>query len=513
LTGTEKSGPTEPRPEDILGTGHLREGLKKRALVGAGFTVFAQTANFGIQTVGTIILARILSPEDFGLVSMVATFSLLVQNFGINGFTEAVMQREDLTGDQMKKLFWVNVLIMVGLTVLFIALSPAIAWFFGEAQLKSIAMGMALSIIFSGLGTCHLALLNRNMEFKLAAVIQVLAALISTGLGIGMALGGFGLWSLVMRNVSLPLAMTVLAWLLCRWKPGIPAKGTSIGPILTFGYRTYGSFLLTYVRNNLDKILVGKAFGKAPLGHYDRAFQLSSVMPSQLTIALTRVGIATLSRLAGDPPKYRSYFSKALSVLAFIGFPGSVLFTLLGKDLITLLLGDRWSIAGTVFAALGPGIGAFVIYNTNVWLHISLGRVDRLLKWGFIMLGSSVLFYSLGLLFGPVGVAIAYSVMFYILLIPALWYAGKPAGIKASFYVGILWKYWTAALVSGLLFWLLFTRLMPAAVVSAEGATWVRIGLTSIIYPVFYVALIAVLFRGLKPVISFFSLIKEMVSR
>ena len=185
----------------------------------------------------------------------------------------------------------------------------------------------------------------------------------------------------------------------------------------------------------------------------------------------------------------------------------------MGKDLITLLLGDRWSIAGTVFAALGPGIGAFVIYNTNVWLHISLGRVDRLLKWGFVMLGSSVLFYSLGLLFGPVGVAIAYSVMFYILLIPALWYAGKPAGIKASFYVGILWKYWTAALVSGLLFWLLFTRLMPAAVVSAEGATWVRIGLTSIIYPVFYVASIAVLFRGLKPVFSFFSLIKEMVSR
>ncbi len=220
-----------------------------------------------------------------------------------------------------------------------------------------------------------------------------------------------------------------------------------------------------------------------------------------------------MSRLADDPPKYRSYFSKALSVLAFIGFPGSVLFTLLGKDLIILLLGDRWSIAGTVFAALGPGIGAIVIYNTNVWLHISLGRVDRLLKWGLIVLGASILFYSLGLLFGPVGVAIAYSIMFYVLLIPALWYAGKPAGIKASFYVGILWKYWTAALVSGLLYWLFLTRVMPAVGIDAGAAPWVRIGLTSILYPIFYVALIAILFRGLKPVFGFFSLIKEMFSR
>jgi O-antigen/teichoic acid export membrane protein len=504
-----------PSPKDapVLTTEHLKEGLKKRALVGASFSVLAQTLNYGIQTVGTIILARILTPEDFGLVSMSATFCLLVQNYGINGFREAIIQREDLTEDHLKKLFWVNLSIMIALTLFFIAISPAIAWFFGEASVTSISKGMALSIFFSGLGTCHLALLSRNMKFNLFAAAQVLAALFSTVLAVGLALGGVGIWALVLRWISLPFVTTVFAWIFCRWMPGIPAKGTSIREILGFGNKTYGNFVLTYIRNNLDKVLVGKAFGKTPLGHYDRSSQLSSVLPNQLTIALSGVGIATLSRLVNDPPRYRTYVFKAISVLSFIGFPGSVLFTLLGKDIILVLLGDRWSIAGDIFAALGPGIGAFVIISVNTWLHLSLGRADRLLRWGFVFLGASLVSYSLGLLFGPVGVAIAYSAMFYLLLIPALAYAGKPAGLGASFFIGILWRYWTAAFISGASFWLTFSHFAPAAKFYAGLVPLLRIGFGSIGYTVFYLAFIAVLFGGWRPLAMVFSLVKDTLIR
>jgi polysaccharide transporter, PST family len=497
----------------VLRTEHLREGLKKKALVGASFSVLAQTINYGIQTVGTIVLARLLSPEDFGLVSMSATFSLVLQNYGINGFREAIIQREDLTEEQLKKLFWVNLWIMVGLTLFFIAIAPVIAWFFGEAPLTSISKGMALSILFSGLGTCHLALLSRNMKFNLFAAAQVLATFISTGLAIGLAFGGLGVWSLVLRWISLPFATTVFAWFFCRWKPGIPAKGTSIREILIFGNKTYGNFFLTYIRNNLDKVLVGKAFGKTPLGHYDRSAQLSSVLPNQLTIALSGVGIATLSRLSNDPPRYKNYVFKAVSVLAFLGFPGSVLFTLLGKDIILVLLGDRWSIAGEIFTALGPGIGAFVLFSVNAWLHLSLGRADRLLRWGFVLLGTSVVCYSLGLLFGPVGVAAAYSVMFYLLLIPALTYAAKPAGLNASFFVGILWRYWTAAFVSGATYWLIFYRFAPAARFYGGLFPLLRICFGSLCYPALYLAFMVALFRGWQPVTMVFSLIRDTLSR
>jgi len=509
----DPAGRPSPPDASMLTTEHLKEGLKKKALVGASFSVLAQTLNYGIQTVGTIILARILTPEDFGLVSMAATFCLLVQNYGINGFREAIIQREDLTEEHLKKLFWVNLSIMVGLTLFFVAISPAIAWFFGEASVTSIAKGMALSILFSGLGTCHLALLSRNMKFNLFAAAQVLAALISTGLAVGLAIGGLGVWSLVLRWVSLPFVTTVFAWLFCRWKPGIPAKGTSIREILSFGNKTYGNFVMTYIRNNLDKVLVGKAFGKSPLGHYDRSSQLSSVLPNQLTIALTGVGVATLSRLVNDPPRYRNYVFKAVSVLSFVGFPGSVLFTLLGRDIILVLLGDRWSIAGDIFAALGPGIGAFVIFSVNTWLHLSLGRADRLLKWGFVVLGASIVSYSLGLLFGPVGVAVAYSAMFYLLLIPALAYAAKPAGLSASFFVGVLWRYWTAAFVSGASYWLIFSQFAPAARFYRGLVPLLRIGFSSLFYTAFYLVFIVVLFGGWQPLAMVSSLIKDTLIR
>ncbi len=509
--------PAEDHPatgsDDPLRTDHLQEGLKKRALVGAGFSIAAQTLNYGIQTVGTIILARILTPGDFGLVSMVATFSLLAQNFGINGFTEAVIQRRELSDDEMRKLFWANLLIMAGLTTVFMLLAPAIAWFFGEPQLRGISVGMSLSIIFSGMGTCHLALLARNMKFKLSATAQVIATVASTGLAILMAVRGFGFWALVGRTVTVPLVTSLFAWIFCRWRPGIPAKGTSIRPVLAFGGKTYGNFILTYVRNNLDKVLVGKVFGKSPLGHYDRANQLSSVLPNQLTIALSGVGISTLSRLADDPPRYRAYFSKALTVLAFLGFPGSVLFTLLGKDIIVILLGDQWTSAGTIFAALGPGIGALVIYNTSVWLHISLGRVDRLLRWGFLVLGISIGSYSLGLLFGPIGVAVAYSVMFYVLLIPALTYAGKPLGIGPEFYISILWKYFVAALAAGFLFWIVF-RVVGAPSLPYENAgRMIRLAIGCLTYPLIYLGLVIVLHRGTKPIQMVISLVREMIGR
>jgi O-antigen/teichoic acid export membrane protein len=496
--------------QSILRSSDLQQGIKKKVIVGAGFSVFAQTANYTIQTIGTIIMARLLVPEDFGLVTMVATFSLLIQNFGLNGFTEAVVQREEITQNQMSKLFWVNLLIMSALTIGFVAVSPLIVWFYKEPQLKRISIALALTILFGGLSTCHLALLNRNMKFKIYSLIQVGAALSSTGLGVLLAMQGYGYWSLVLRRLSLPLVTAILAWLFCRWLPSLPGRGPSIKPVLTFGIKTYGNYLLTYIRNNLDRILIGKAFGKAPLGHYDRANQLSSLLPNQLTIGLSGVGVAALSRLRNDPQRFLGYFEKSLAILSFVGFPGSILLTLMGKDIIIFLLGKNWSTAGDIFVALGPAIGVFVIYNTSTWLHISLGRPDRLLKWSIGVLIASALAYSIGLTFGPLGVAIAYSTLFYFLLIPALHYAGRPMKIKVSFYFSIIWKYWMASFSAGAITWLIFHMLAVPSLFYEQLSLLARIALGSVVYLLMYLSAIYVLFRGLKPLSLLVSTVKEV---
>ncbi|MCG7851118.1 MAG: lipopolysaccharide biosynthesis protein [Methanosarcinaceae archaeon] len=496
--------------KSIIESGELQQGIKKKTIVGAGFSIFAQTANYTIQTIGTIIMARLLLPEDFGLVTMVVTFSLLIQNFGLNGFTEAVVQRQEITQPEMSRLFWVNLLIMSALTAAFIAFSPLIVWFYKEPQLKRIAMALAFTILFGGLSTCHLALLTRNMKFKIYSMIQVGAALFSTGLGVLLAARGYGYWSLVLRRLSLPLITAVLAWLLCRWLPSLPGKGPSIRPLLAFGFKTYGNFLLSYVRNNLDRILIGKAFGKAPLGNYDRANQLSSLLPNQLTIGLSGVGVAALSRLRNDPKRYLNYFEKSLSILSFVGFPGSILLTLIGKDIIIFLLGSNWSTAGDIFVALGPAIGVFVIYSTSTWLHISLGRPDRLLKWSVGMLIASALAYAVGLQYGPLGVAIAYSTLFYILLVPALHYAGKPINIKVSFYLSIIWKYWLASFLAGAITWSIFHILGTPTAFYAQLSLLARITLASVIYLLMYLGLIYVLFKGFRPLSLLVSTVKEV---
>jgi O-antigen/teichoic acid export membrane protein len=500
--------PNSEKHDALFDVKHIEAGIQKKAVRGASATISATVLNYGLQTIGTIILARLLSPEDFGMVAMVSTFSLLAQNFGANGFVEAVVQSDGMDHQKMSKLFWTNFVIMLGLTVIFAALAPLIAWFFHEPLLKGITLAMAASIFFGGLATCHVAILTRSMKFHLTSLQGVISGVLSTVVAIVAAAQGAGYWALVMRRVSLPFLGAILAWAFCRWKPGIPEKGTRIAPIIRFGVQTYGNFLVDYFRKNADKIIIGKMFGKTSLGHYDRANHLAAVMPNQLSASLGGVGVATFSRLKNDPRKYVDSYAKALSLLAFVAFPGSVWFTLIGRDMITVLLGPQWSEAGKLFTALGPAIGIIIIYETNIWLHLSAGRPDRLLKWGTFVLIAAVAAFLLGSLFGPIGVAVAYSALFYVLLFPALIYAGHPMKIKGGFILAILWKYWFAAFLGGLLYWLFQNGVSFSSSFYNHLAPLTRIFYCFFAYSLIYMVLIFILFRGFKPILLIISTIK-----
>lgn len=499
--------------EEYLNVDHLHRGLEKRAIKGAGFSISSQVINYGIQTVGTIILARLLSPELFGMVAMVEILSLLLQNFGFNGITEAVVQREDITHPQMSKLFWIYMAMIVALTGGFMAFSPLVVWFFNEPQLKTITIVMALTILFGGLTTCHLSLLTRNMKFHVIAIIQILAAFLSTAAAIVMAIKGLGLWALVLRRVSMQLFVAIFAWTLCRWRPGGLARNVRVTPILRFAFKIYITYLIDYVRKSADKILIGKILGKTILGHYDRAYQLAGVLPNQLTASLSGVSLAALSRLRDDRDKYLNLFAKSLSVIAFIAFPASVLLTLIGKNLIVLLLGGQWNEAGNIFSALGPSVGVVVIYYSIYWLHFSLGRADRLLRWTSFTLVVSLLAYSLGILFGPIGVAVAYSILFYVLLIPALCYAGKPLNVKAGFFLSILWKYWFAAFLAAGIYVTLVTLLGSVSGAYDQVGLFGKIVISTIVFAAIYFGLILALFKGPRPLISLLSVIRSFFSR
>ncbi len=498
---------------DYFNTEHLKSGMKRKAVRGAGAVVFSQILVYGIQMLGTLVLARLLTPGDFGLVAMVTAFSMLLQNFGIVGFTEAIIQKDEINHKQISTLFWINLLISLLLTVIFVFSAPLIVWFYKKSELKLITIITAFGFIFNCLATQHLALLRRNMRFYSITANDIIAATISVLLAIALAWWGWGYWALVVKCVSLPFITAIGAWIICKWRPGLPALGTGVSSMVKFGINAFSSYSLYYFSRNLDKVLIGWYHGTISLGNYDRAYHLFVLPANQLSHPLTSVAVATLSRLKNDPEKFKRYYLKAVSILAFIGMALSAMLALIGNDLILLALGPQWDTAGKIFSVFGPCIGIMLIYFTNGWLHLSLGRPDRWFRWNIVAFIVTAISFVIGLPFGPLGVAVGYTISFYVLIFPNLLYAGKPINLEFLSIVSVIWKYLASALVSGLLCWYILYSLDITSNFFIGLSISARLLLSSIFCIIMYLMLIIMLYKNTRPISEFFSTVREMVPK
>jgi len=497
--------------ESFFDTDHLKTNLKSRAMRGAGATIFANAFSFFVHFFSTIILARLLTPIDFGLITMVTTFSLLLQNFGGNGFTEAIIQKEDINHKMISTLFWVNGAIMSVLTILLILMAPFLAWFYNSPQLKTITVGVAISIIAAGMSTIHMAILRRNMQFYLTSGIEVAARTLSILVAIILAWTGWGYWALVANIVIYPLVVAISGWLFCGWRPGKRGPFREILPILKFALHIYGNFTLNYFSRNIDKLLIGWRHGAQPLGYYKKAYDLFALPANQLISPLSNVALSALSRLVHEPEKYHRYYLNALSIIAFIGMPLSAMLTLAGKDIILLVLGPQWTKAGEIFCYFGTSIGIMLIYGTQGWLHLSLGRPDRWLRWGIFECFTTSAFFIVGLPFGAEGVAIGYSISFYILAAPCLMYAGKPINLPLTHIISSTWRYFAAALLAGLISFTILYKINFIFSIFAHFNVFFRIIIASTLCLTLYLIMIVLFYQSLNPIKQFLSTVHQML--
>jgi len=501
------------RKTDYFDTQHLRTGLRTRALRGASLTIIGQIFSFSIETIGVILLSRLLTPDDFGLVTMVLAFSMLLQNLGCNGFIEAVVQKEEINHKQVSTLFWINAALSLILALLFIASAPLIAWFYNEPRLKVIVVALSATILLGGLSNQHVSLLVRNMQFYKTTGNEIAAKFVSIIVALVMAWRGLGYWAVVAKWVMFPLMITVGAWIVCGWRPGYPARGTGVRPLLKFAFNTYGNFVMSYIRRNIDKMLIGRSYGSLQLGSYDRAYHLSNMLPIQIMNPLNNVSIATFSRLSDDHEKYRLNYLNVLAILAFIGMPISAALTLISSDLILLLLGPKWSAAGKIFCAFGPSIGVAIIYLTHGWLHLSLGTPDKWFRWSIVEFTVTILCIAVGLLYGTLGVAVAFSASFYILIGPALWYAGKPIELRLSLIWSRLWKYYVSALAAGILCWIIIDAYDMTSRIYRELPILIRMIVTSGLCFSLYLLLLTVLHKSIQPIMQVIIVMREMIPK
>ena len=422
--------------------------LRRLAVRGAGMTVLSNGMSLAIQMVATVVLARMLAPRDFGLVTMVTTFSLLLSNFGLNGCTEAVVQREQMDDTTASNLFWITLGGGVLLTLAFAAAGSLLARFYGEPLVARISVALSLTILLSTASVLHLALLKRAMLFPAVAKNDIVAKAASVVVSILFACWGWGYWALVMGACAMPLSTCLGAWYLCRWVPGRPRRAAGTGAMLKFAMYTYGRFSVNYFAHNSDNLLVGWQFGAVALGFYKKAYDLFSLSGSQVTSSTSVVAVAALSRVKDDRPQYIRNLMGAMAVMALLGMAISGDLTLIGKDLIRVLLGPHWGPAGQIFTYFAPGIGVMFLYGAHGWIHLSIGRADRWFRWGIVEWTVTILLFLAGLHWGPQGIAIAWCISFWTLTIPAMWYAGRPIGLGVGPMLRTVWRYVLAAVLA-----------------------------------------------------------------
>jgi len=490
---------------NIADRSYIQKELKQKAVRGASVTIVSRLAEHAIHMISVIVLARLLTPKHFGLVAMVASVGSIFNVFRDLGLSDATIQAPQIDHKQVSTLFWVNALFGMAISLLFIVFSPLIALFFKEPELKNIAIFFSLSFVFAGLSIQHMALMKRRMEFSKIAGISLASSIVSVAAAIAVAALGFGYWAIIARQVVLSIGLAIGAWVFCSWKPRKPSSLAGVLPMIKFGANIIGFYFLNYFAQNLDKTLIGWRNGAKTLGFYDRAYQLSGMPIETMTLPVQSVAVTTLSKLVNEPDNFKRYYLNALSILAFVGMPLSAFLAVNSKDLVQLLLGPQWEATSDIFLFLSMGIGIHILYATQGWLHISLGRTDRWVRWGLIATPIVLLSYVLGLRWGVTGVAVFRTTSFLILLLPGLWYAGKPINLKIAQILSEIWRFALCALISGVLCALFIIPFL------ASFNIWLRLGVSLVSYVIIYLVLIIIIYRSIGPIKRLLSLLKLLL--
>jgi polysaccharide transporter, PST family len=489
------------------------DGLRRLAIRSAGVTVASQSAGFLIQLIATVVLARLLAPADFGLLTMVSTFSLLLMNVGLNGFTEAVLQRDEIDHGLSSNVFWINAGLGLLLTIAFALAGPLLARFYGDPRIALVTVAMSATIFLTSISVQHLALLKRAMRFSVVSRNDIAARTISVVVSIVLGWAAWGYWALVAGAVALPLATAVGAWSACRWIPGAPRAHRGTGPMVRFAAQTYGRFLADYGTRNLDNLLIGWHFGPQALGFYKKAYDLFVLPLNQLSAPLTNVAVSAMSRLRHDPDQRARHFLHALSTLAFVGMGLGAALTIVGRDVMLLLLGPGWEESGRIFTLFGPGIGIMLLYGTNGWIHLSIGRADRWFRWTIVELAVTAGLFLMALRWGPAGVAVACVASYWILAIPGLWYAGRPALLPVRRVIQAVWRFVVASALAGGATAALLGGTPAFLVEPGAVAALMRIAIVSSVFGALYLGAVILLHRGYAPLSQLSALIREMVPR
>lgn len=388
----------------------MAESLKNKTVKGVGWSAVDNLSQFAVTFVVSIVLARLLSPDDYGLIGIVTIFTLVSQTLINAGFTSALIRKKDATDDDYNTVFVVNLGISLFLYAIIFIASPAIARFFNRQELISLVRVTSLGIVIGALAIVQQTILTKRIDFKSQTVITITASIISGVIGIVMALLGFGVWALVAQQLSLQTIKTIGLWIVNRWIPNLSFSITSFKELFGFGWKMMVSGILDTVWKELYQVVVGKFYSPATLGQYTRAKQFSQLFSSNLTSVIQRVTYPVLSNIQDEKERMVSAYRRIIKTTMFITAISMFFLGAISEPLLYCLIGPKWHEAAIYLPLICINGSLYPLHAINLNMLQVQGRSD-------LFLGLEIVKKIIGLL--PLAVCIFYGVlpMLYINLI------------------------------------------------------------------------------------------------
>jgi teichuronic acid exporter len=431
--------------------------LKEKTINGLVWSFIDSFANLGVQFLVGIILARILSPREFGLIGMLTIFIAISQSFIDSGFSTALIRKKDCTQNDYSTVFYFNMAVSLFCYLLLFLFSGAISEFFNEPQLKPLVQVLGIGLVLNSFGIIQRTILTKTLDFKLQTKVSLIASLGSGIIAISMALNGFGVWSLVALTLSRYALTSVFLWIWSKWKPELLFCKKSFNELFSFGSKLLLSGLIDTIYRNSYYLVIGKFFSAAELGFYTQADQFQSLPSTNLTGIISRVSYPVLSSIQDDKIRMKTNYRKLIRSTMFITFILMLGMAAVAKPMIITVIGEKW-LPSVVYLQLLCWVGMlYPLHAINLNMLNVQGRSDLFLRLEIIKKILAVPIIVIGVFFGIKIMIFGMIVISFIALYLNSYYSGKM--IDYSFYQqakDILPSFILALLVNGIVFGLTF---------------------------------------------------------
>lgn len=378
------------------------QSLKDKTVKGVAWSGIDNVVQMGVTFLVSIVLARLLSPDDYGLLGLIAVFTAVCQALINGGFTTALIRKKDATDDDYNTVFISNLGMSLLLYAIIYLCSPAIANFFERQELVALTRVSSLGMIIGALALVQQTRLTKRIDFKTQTKITIIASMTSGIIGIGMALLDFGVWALVAQQLSATSLRTILLFFYNKWIPQLRFSSASFHELFGFGWKMMVSGVLDTIWKELYQVIVGKFYSPATLGQYTRAKQFSQLFSSNLTTVVQRVTYPVLSNIQDDKERMISAYRRIIKVTMFITAIGMFFLGAISEPLLYCLIGPKWHEAATFLPLICISGSLYPLHAINLNMLQVQGRSD-------LFLGLEIVKKIIGIV--PLAVCIFYGVM------------------------------------------------------------------------------------------------------